>query len=138
MSTAFIRRGFILLLGLAFALVVDAVFAADSVPTVRIDTGTLSGSRDAKSGLDEFKGIPYAAPPVGSLRWKPPQPVSGWTGVRKADHFGPRCMQRPLYGDMVFRSAGMKPVRQTPFRMLGAAGDAGGGGSISLGSTAGA
>ena len=107
MSTAFIRRGFILLLGLAFALVVDAVFAADSVPTVRIDTGTLSGSRDAKSGLDEFKGIPYAAPPVGSLRWKPPQPVSGWTGVRKADHFGPRCMQRPLYGDMVFRSAGM-------------------------------
>jgi len=107
MPTAFVRRGLPLLLALVFALAADAVFAAGAVPTVRIDTGALSGSHDAKSGLDEFKGIPYAAPPVGSLRWKPPQPVSGWTGVRKADHFGPRCMQRPLYGDMVFRSAGM-------------------------------
>jgi para-nitrobenzyl esterase len=57
--------------------------------------------------VDEFKGIPYAAPPVGSLRWKPPRPVIAWAGVRTADHFGPRCMQLSLYGDMVFRSDGM-------------------------------
>jgi para-nitrobenzyl esterase len=81
--------------------------AAGPVPTVRVDGGTLSGIRDAQIGLDEFKGIPYAAPPVGALRWKPPQPVAAWPGVRTADRFGPRCMQRPLFGDMVFRSNGM-------------------------------
>ncbi|MGH8182455.1 MAG: carboxylesterase/lipase family protein [Rhodanobacteraceae bacterium] len=77
------------------------------MPTVRIDTGALSGVRNVTAGVDEFKGIPYAAPPVGSLRWKAPQRAAAWPGVRKADHFGPRCMQLPLYGDMVFRSAGM-------------------------------
>ncbi len=40
-----------------------------------------------------FKGIPFAAPPVGNLRWKAPQPIAHWDGVRKADAFGPRCMQ---------------------------------------------
>ncbi|WP_404538949.1 carboxylesterase/lipase family protein [Dyella agri] len=72
-----------------------------------VDSGTLSGIHDAQTGLDEFKGIPYAAPPVGALRWKPPQPAAAWNGARSAEHFGPRCMQRPLFGDMVFRSAGM-------------------------------
>ncbi len=107
MPTVFIRRDFLFLTGLAFALAAGPVFAADAVPTVRTDTGTLSGSHDSGTGLDEFKGIPYAAPPLGAWRWKPPQPMSAWTGVRKADRFGPRCMQRPLFGDMVFRSAGM-------------------------------
>ncbi|HET7299413.1 MAG TPA: carboxylesterase/lipase family protein [Oleiagrimonas sp.] len=76
-------------------------------PKVHVEAGTLSGIHDAATGLDEFKGIPYAAPPVGSRRWKPPQPATAWKGVRKADRFGPRCMQRPLFGDMVFRSDGM-------------------------------
>ena len=40
-----------------------------------------------------FKGIPFAAPPVGPLRWKAPQPAAKWDGVRKAEAFGPRCMQ---------------------------------------------
>lgn len=81
---------------------------ADSpVPIANIDTGRLSGTYDAQTGLNEFKGIPYAAPPVGPLRWQPPQLLATWTGTRKADHFGPRCMQRPLYSDMVFRSDGM-------------------------------
>jgi para-nitrobenzyl esterase len=74
---------------------------------VHVDAGTLSGIRDARAGLDEFRGIPYAAPPVGALRWKPPQPVAAWQGARAADRFGPRCMQRGLFGDMVFRSSGM-------------------------------
>lgn len=60
-----------------------------------------------KSGVRSFKGIPYAAPPVGVLRWKAPQPVASWTGVRVCDHFGPRAMQPPIYSDMVFRSDGM-------------------------------
>ena len=62
MSTVFIRRHFSLLLALVFASAAGAVFATGAVPTVHTDTGALSGSHDAKSGLDEFKGIPYAAP----------------------------------------------------------------------------
>ena len=59
------------------------------------------------TGIKVFKGIPYAAPPVRELRWKPPQPVENWTGIRPADRFGPRCMQRRVFGDMIFRSEGM-------------------------------
>ena len=46
-----------------------------------------------------FKGIPFAAPPVGDLRWKPPQPVTPWTGVRPATAYGSDCMQLPFPGD---------------------------------------
>lgn len=91
-------------LALATTLASTPALADNPVPIANIDTGRLSGMHDAKTGLNEFKGIPYAAPPIGPLRWKPPQPVAIWTGVRTADHFGPRCMQRPLYSDMVFRS----------------------------------
>ncbi|HEX8406306.1 MAG TPA: carboxylesterase family protein, partial [Duganella sp.] len=59
------------------------------------------------SGVTSYKGIPFAAPPVGDLRWKAPQPAPKWKGVRKADHFGPRPMQLPLFKDMVFRADGM-------------------------------
>jgi para-nitrobenzyl esterase len=106
MFAAFKRpRG--LLPALACMLSIAPVMAAVAPPEVRIDTGYLSGIHDAVARLDEFRGLPYAAPPVGPLRWKPPQPVAAWTGVRPAARFGPRCMQRPLFGDMVFRSDGM-------------------------------
>lgn len=107
MRIAFVRPGCFLLLLVVASLSAAPVLAADTLPTVRIDTGRLSGIHDARAGLDEFKGIPYAAPPVGPLRWKPPEPVAAWTGVRRADSFGSRCMQRPVFGDMVFRSDGM-------------------------------
>ncbi len=73
---------------------------------VQTTHGTIEGTLE-KSGVHSFKGIPYAAPPVGEFRWKAPQPALNWTGVRKADHFGPRAMQPPIYSDMVFRSDGM-------------------------------
>lgn len=92
---------------LAFLLSPMAVAAENSPPTAHVDAGMLAGIHDADTGLDEFKGIPYAAPPTGQRRWKPPQPVEAWSGVRRADHFGPRCMQRAIYSDMVFRSDGM-------------------------------
>lgn len=92
---------------LVFASYATSAIAAAAPPTVQIDTGRLSGVHQGAIGLDEFKGIAYAAPPVGALRWKPPQPAAAWNGVRKADRFGPRCMQRPLFDDMMFRSNGM-------------------------------
>lgn len=67
--------------------------------------GQLEGVKEA-SGITSFKGIPFAAPPVGELRWKKPQPPGKWEGVRKAIVFGPRAMQKPIFGDMGFRSAG--------------------------------
>jgi len=53
--------------------------------------GRLSGTADGAMHI--FKGIPYAVPPTGSLRWKPPQPLPRWTGVRPAKDFGPACVQ---------------------------------------------
>lgn len=73
---------------------------------VKIADGQLEGLIE-KSGIRSFKGIPFGAPPVGPNRWRPPQPVAGWDGIRRADKFGPRCMQRAIFGDMNFRSDGM-------------------------------
>jgi para-nitrobenzyl esterase len=73
---------------------------------VRTANGVVEGTADP-DGVRVFKGIPFARPPVGELRWKPPQPPQDWPGVRKADAFGPRAMQPPIFSDMRFRSAGM-------------------------------
>jgi para-nitrobenzyl esterase len=70
----------------------SVVSAAVSEP-VRTDAGLVSGVAGTNAEIRVFKGIPYAAPPVGPLRWKAPQPASKWDGVRKAEAFGPRCMQ---------------------------------------------
>jgi len=73
---------------------------------VKVSNGTLEGVLES-SGIRSFKGIPFAQPPVGDLRWKEPQPAKNWTGVRKADKFGSNAMQTKVFGDMNFRSAGM-------------------------------
>jgi len=72
---------------------------------VKTTNGILQGVAEA-SGIRSFKGVPFAAPPVGDLRWKEPQPPANWPGVRMADHFGPQAMQRYQFSDMMFRSAG--------------------------------
>ena len=64
---------------------------------VTIDTGILAGSAD--NGVASFKGIPFAAPPVGNLRWRPPQPAAQWSGVRQATQYGGDCMQLPFPSD---------------------------------------
>lgn len=74
-------------------------------PQVQVKNGVLQGIDD--SGVRIFKGIPFAKPPVGKRRWKAPQPAEQWNGVKKANQFGPRCMQRRIYGDMRFRSDGV-------------------------------
>jgi para-nitrobenzyl esterase len=60
--------------------------------TVKVQTGLLAGAAPV-NGVTAFLGIPYAAPPVGDRRWKPPQPPAKWDGVRRADTFGTSCMQ---------------------------------------------
>jgi para-nitrobenzyl esterase len=62
-------------------------------PIVRIDGGLVRGADAA--GVNSFLGLPYAAPPTGNLRWRPPQPAAGWSGVRDATTFGPSCPQAP-------------------------------------------
>jgi len=88
------------------AATIGGAAVADST-RVKVAEGELEGLADSASGIRSFRGIPFAAPPVGELRWKAPQPAKRWKGVRKADAFGPRAMQPPIFGDMVFRSNGM-------------------------------
>ena len=71
-------------------------------PRVRVAEGVLEGTEEG--GVREFKGVPFAAPPVGDLRWREPRPARPWKDARRADRFGARPMQLPLYGDMMFRS----------------------------------
>jgi para-nitrobenzyl esterase len=61
--------------------------------TVHIDSGVIDGIPALTPNVMVFEGIPYAAPPLGDLRWKPPQPVTPWPAVRNADRYGPACMQ---------------------------------------------
>ena len=80
-----------------------ALIHAQSVETT---IGNLEGMTTSR-GIQAFKGIPYAKPPVRDRRWKPPEPAGEWAGIRQADRFGLRCMQPRSFGDMIFRSAGM-------------------------------
>ncbi|HSW40262.1 MAG TPA: carboxylesterase family protein, partial [Acidobacteriota bacterium] len=68
-----------------------APIAFSQIQTVKVPGGEVQGV--VAEGISIFKGIPFAAPPVGDLRWKAPAPVQPWTGIRKADAFGPACMQ---------------------------------------------
>ncbi|MBA5687032.1 carboxylesterase family protein [Duganella sp. LX47W] len=70
---------------------------AAATATVAIESGKLQGV--AANGVVSYKGIPYAAPPVGNLRWRKPQPAPAWRGVRRAEHYGHDCMQQPFDGD---------------------------------------
>jgi para-nitrobenzyl esterase len=86
------KRFAVALFAACLALATHATLGARALGTVKTDLGRLSGTPPA-GGVTAFLGIPYAAPPVGDLRWRPPQAASPWTGVRNADHFGASCMQ---------------------------------------------
>lgn len=62
-------------------------------PVLKVEGGLISGVDSEVSGVMVYKGIPYAAPPVGDLRWKHPQPVKAWEGIRKCDKFGAASLQ---------------------------------------------
>ena len=83
-------------LNLMLTFVLAAVFSAcasktDGITTARVTGGVVEGT--VADGLSVFKGIPFAAPPVGELRWKAPQPVAPWTDVKQTVTFGNSCMQ---------------------------------------------
>ena len=88
------------LVRIAFAgvtlLLIDTAFA--QITSATVTGGEVTGVVSA--GIASFKGIPFAAPPVGDLRWKAPQPVPAWTGARKADSYGPSCMQDPAFAKL--------------------------------------
>ncbi len=93
-------------IGLCACCVVFALSAKADDLKVKTDKGRIQGKRSADGKVRVFLGIPYAAPPVGPLRWKPPQPAAKWSGTRDATEFGYRCMQAPIFHDMVFRDPG--------------------------------
>ena len=83
---------------MGIAALVGSVGAAKPDATlVTIDTGTLRGSE--ADGVVAFKGIPFAAPPVGGLRWRAPQPIAPWSGIRDASRYASDCMQKPFPSD---------------------------------------
>jgi para-nitrobenzyl esterase len=75
------------------ALALVSVLHAAVTEPVKTDAGLLSGTPGASPGVRAFKGIPFAAPPIGELRWRAPQPVAKWSGVRTAEKFGDVCVQ---------------------------------------------
>ena len=68
-----------------------AASSAKDEPVIKIASGMIRGVKEGD--IDIFRGIPFAAPPVGEFRWRPPQPVTPWEGVRDAKEFGPICAQ---------------------------------------------
>jgi para-nitrobenzyl esterase len=107
-------------------MAVCAVFAAASVlfysfkinsngrnisDTVSVEGGLISGVKSNSSDVTAFKGIPFAAPPVGELRWQAPQPVQPWVGVKACDAFGPSPMQAKPTPFMVYTSEFLIPEK---------------------------
>ena len=72
-----------------------AIQAAAAQPRARTEQGVLEGIE--ANGIVTFRGVPFAAPPIGDLRWRAPQPAASWRGVRKAENFSPVCMQEGRY-----------------------------------------
>jgi para-nitrobenzyl esterase len=77
------------------AVGVSATASAAIKEPLKLDSGLLGGSVEFAPGVRAFKGIPFAAPPVGALRWQAPQPVAKWSGVRDASKYGNVCIQPP-------------------------------------------
>jgi para-nitrobenzyl esterase len=88
------------------ALTVALPAQASNPLVIKTDQGKVQGKMSADGQTRDFLGIPFAAAPVGPMRWKPPQSAAKWQGVRQATSFGSRCMQQEHFDDMVFRDPG--------------------------------
>jgi para-nitrobenzyl esterase len=91
----------------AAALLLSTAVTFAAIPVqVATDKGTVEGEATTDGKVVAFKGIPYAAPPTGNLRWAPPSPSAAWTGVRSARSFGYHCEQASIFRDMMFHDPG--------------------------------
>jgi para-nitrobenzyl esterase len=95
------KTSFSLLCALIFF---TSAFSQSITNQLKINNGMLEGTFNQATKIRSFKGIPYALPPVGDLRWKEPQPPANWNGVREADHFSHMPMQKRVFADMIFRA----------------------------------
>ena len=85
-----------------FALLTSIAMSGAAAAQVKTAGGLLKGTTSADGRIRIFKGIPYAAPPIGEFRWKDPRPAAAWEGARDATEFGPQCVQGPIFGDISF------------------------------------
>lgn len=90
-------------LAFTFFLAAALPLAAAISDPVRVEQGQLSGVQGSSPEVRVYKGVPFAAPPVGNLRWKAPKPAADWPGVRKADQFSATCMQTPYPEGSLYR-----------------------------------
>lgn len=97
----------LMLLSMSVAMSATAQTSDDNRPRVSPPQGRLIGEwAERDDQIAVYKGIPFAAPPVGERRWQPPQPAATWSGEREADSFGPNCMQQPYpEGSFFYRPA---------------------------------
>src|SRR5208282_6026664 len=96
-------------------IMMAAPLATAALPEpIQVDGGLITGSPTPQwtFSMRLYRGIPYAAPPVGDLRWRPPQPVVPWQGVKAADHFSPVCMQLPTATEGNAWREGLVPVSE--------------------------
>lgn len=93
---------------LLYLAAIAVFFTGYSQEPVDVQTkyGIVQGEQDTQSSLSVFKGIPYASPPVGDLRWKAPQKPASWDGILETKSFGPAAVQTNVFGDMVYRGDG--------------------------------
>ena len=79
-----------------FVILAAGICVAQTPAPVRVEGGLVQGA--IEDGLTVYRGIPFAAPPVGDLRWRAPQPVVNWDGVKETDKFAPACVQGMMMG----------------------------------------
>lgn len=101
LSTRFLITGL-----LTCAFFGGSAYASSNSLTVATKKGKVQGTLTTDGQVRAFKGIPYATPPVGNLRWQAPQPAAKWQGVRSAATFGSHCIQTSSYADMTFHDPG--------------------------------
>lgn len=103
------KKYFFVLSFLMMIIAQNSIVAQNNSISVQttIESGVIEGHYNVKTNLQLYLGVPYAKPPVNELRWKAPQPLEKWKGVKETKEFGPRAIQGMVYGDMNSRSNGI-------------------------------
>jgi para-nitrobenzyl esterase len=101
----------VVLLAVAVLAFNSAGFASATDP-VRVEQGLVSGTAGSLADIRVYRGIPFAAPPIGDLRWKEPQPAAKWKGVRQAAEFSNACWQTPYPAAAAIYQAKLPPLSE--------------------------